>query len=134
MALIKLVVFDIAGTIIEDHGEVVRAFSAAFEKSGIPFTEDELKRWKGASKRATIRYFVEQLPNLEPAEKVETVYRCFRVLSGALESLYARRMAGSIRGQYFQQRRAPRPPRAMPWSLEWRRERSPGHQRRRPSA
>ena len=90
MTLIKLVVFDIAGTIIEDRGEVVSAFSAAFEKSGIPFTKDELRRWKGASKRETIRYFVEHLgPNPEPAEKVETVYRCFRA---ELESLYARRM------------------------------------------
>ncbi|MGA7927197.1 MAG: phosphonatase-like hydrolase [Candidatus Sulfotelmatobacter sp.] len=90
MTLIKLVVFDIAGTIIEDHGEVVSAFSAAFEKSRIPFTQDELKRWKGASKREAIRYFVEQLgPNPEPAEKVETAYRCFRA---ELESLYAQRM------------------------------------------
>ena len=51
--IFKLIVFDIAGTIIEDHGEVVSAFSAAFEKSGIPFTKDELRRWKGASKRET---------------------------------------------------------------------------------
>ena len=90
MTLIKLVVFDIAGTILEDHGEVVSAFSAALKESGIPFTQDELKRWKGASKREAIRYFVEQLgPNPESAEKVETAYRCFRA---ELESLYAQRL------------------------------------------
>jgi phosphonatase-like hydrolase len=90
MTPIKLVVFDIAGTIIEDHGEVISAFSRAFETSGIPFTEDELKRWKGASKRETIRHFVEQLgPNPEAEEKVETAYRCFRA---ELENLYAQRM------------------------------------------
>lgn len=88
MAPIKLVIFDIAGTIIEDHGEVVSAFSRALQKNGIPFTQDELKRWKGASKREVIRNFVEQLgSNREEAEAVETTYRCFR---SELESLYAR--------------------------------------------
>jgi phosphonatase-like hydrolase len=87
MAEIKLVVFDIAGTIIEDHGEVVSAFSSALEKNGIPFTADELKRWKGASKREVIRHFVNQLgPNPGHAEMVEATYECFRT---ELLSLYA---------------------------------------------
>jgi phosphonatase-like hydrolase len=79
MASIKLVIFDIAGTIIEDHGEVVSAFSTALRKNGIPFTADELKRWKGASKREVIRHFVMQLgTDSGNAEKVETTYNCFR--------------------------------------------------------
>jgi len=60
MSRIRLVVFDIAGTIIEDHGEVARAFTKALMENGIPFVEDELKRWKGASKREVIRNFVKQ--------------------------------------------------------------------------
>ena len=60
MPKIKLVVFDTAGTIIEDHGEVLEAFSGALHKSGVSFDEDELKEWKGASKREVIRHFVER--------------------------------------------------------------------------
>ncbi len=91
MPHIKLVIFDIAGTIIQDHGEVVSAFSAALRKNGILFTQDELMRWKGASKREVIRHFVEQLgPSLEQAEKIETTYHCFR---SELESLYSQRIS-----------------------------------------
>lgn len=88
---IKLVIFDIAGTIIQDHGEVVSAFSAALRKNGILFTQDELMRWKGASKREVIRHFVEQLgSNVEQEGKVENTYRCFRT---ELESLYSQRIS-----------------------------------------
>lgn len=86
MAAIKLVVFDIAGTIIEDHGEVVSAFSVALRKNDIPFPEHELKRWKGASKREVIRHFVEQSGNRNPAELVEATYLCF---CAELERLYS---------------------------------------------
>lgn len=90
MPSIKLVVFDIAGTIIEDHGEVVSAFACALQKNGIPFTPEELKRWKGASKRQVIRHFVEALgTNSKQAETVETTYQCFR---SELVSLYERRI------------------------------------------
>ena len=80
MAAIKLVVFDIAGTIIEDHGEVVAAFSNALRKNAIPFTEGEIKAWKGAAKREVIRHFVEQqvVPQHVRDEKVEATYSCFR--------------------------------------------------------
>lgn len=79
MGAVKLVIFDIAGTIIEDHGEVVNAFSAALRNSGIPFSDEELKRWKGASKREVIRHFVEQsYAKGDERELVETTYRCFR--------------------------------------------------------
>jgi phosphonatase-like hydrolase len=90
MSAVKLAVFDIAGTIIEDHGEVVRAFSAALQKNEIPFSEDELKRWKGASKREVIRHFLDlNCPNAGQTDMVETTYRCF---CAELESLYAERL------------------------------------------
>ena len=88
MTSIKLVVFDIAGTIIADHGEVVAAFATALRKNGIPFTEAELKEWKGASKREVIRHFVERENSREPREdKVEQTYTAFR---SELEDLYRR--------------------------------------------
>jgi phosphonatase-like hydrolase len=91
MPAIKLVVFDIAGTIIEDHGEVLRAFSLALKTSGVPFTEDELKERKGASKREVIRHFVERQTAAVSAqtEKIEATYDCFRT---ELLSLYAERI------------------------------------------
>ena len=47
MPSVKLVIFDIAGTIIEDHGEVVSAFAGALQKNGIPFTQEELRPGRG---------------------------------------------------------------------------------------
>src|SRR5215470_2739401 len=97
MSGIKLVVFDIAGTIIEDHGEVVRAFAKALMENGIPFAEDELKKWKGASKREVIRHFVKQSKlsgDIEP--RVETCYQRFR---SQLESCYSEKVvpiAGAV--------------------------------------
>jgi phosphoglycolate phosphatase len=91
MAAIRLVVFDIAGTIIEDHGEVLTAFSLALQKNGIPFSQEELNQWKGASKREVIRHFAEHQvgPGPAQAEKIEATYDCFRT---ELQSLYAGRI------------------------------------------
>jgi phosphonatase-like hydrolase len=87
MSAIKLVVFDIAGTIIEDHGEILGAFRTALMENGIPFVEGELNRWKGASKREVIRHFVKQTtPSADIESRVETCYRGFRL---QLESCYA---------------------------------------------
>jgi phosphoglycolate phosphatase len=60
MDAIKLVIFDVAGTIVEDRGEVLDAFAEALDKHGIPHTDAELKEWKGASKLEVIRYFVQR--------------------------------------------------------------------------
>jgi phosphoglycolate phosphatase len=97
MSRIKLVVFDIAGTIIEDHGEVVRTFAKALMENGIPFAEDELKKWKGASKREVIRHFVKQSgPSGDAEPRVETCYQRFR---SELESCYSQKtvpIAGAL--------------------------------------
>jgi phosphonatase-like hydrolase len=82
---IQLVVFDIAGTIIEDRGEVVTAFARALQSSGIPFTHAELKEWKGASKRHVIRHFVERA-SLSRAEEI--VERAYAACRAELEDAY----------------------------------------------
>jgi phosphonatase-like hydrolase len=80
MDAIKLVIFDIAGTIIEDHGEVVSAFAGALDKHRIPYTDDELKEWKGASKQEVIRHFVERQGGAAVLESaVGIVYADFRI-------------------------------------------------------
>ena len=91
MPIINLVVFDIAGTIIEDRGDVLTAFGNALHKNGIPFDEDELKEWKGASKRETIRHFVER-ENSRKSLSAETVERTYQLFRAELEDLYRKRV------------------------------------------
>jgi phosphonatase-like hydrolase len=79
MTAIELVVFDIAGTIIEDHDEVLSAFQQALAENGIPVDERELKEWKGASKREVIRHFVESRAAKSQAD-AERIYIHFRDL------------------------------------------------------
>ncbi len=87
MANVELVVFDVAGTIIEDRGEVRTALGNALGKNGIPFEQDELKAWTGASKREVIRHFVarENRRKSSSADVVELTYKLFR---SELENLY----------------------------------------------
>jgi phosphonatase-like hydrolase len=59
MPKVRLVVFDIGGTIIEDNGEVITSFSAALAANGLTASEGELKELKGSSKRDVIKKFVE---------------------------------------------------------------------------
>ncbi len=89
MPPIKLVTFDIAGTIVQDRGEVLGAFASALKKHQIPFTESELQEWKGAAKREVIRHFVGRLPGWKSSESqvVEAAYCDFRRL---LEEHYNR--------------------------------------------
>jgi phosphonatase-like hydrolase len=77
MDSIRLVVFDIAGTIVQDRGEVLRAFAEALKKHAIGFTDEELREWKGASKLEVIRHFVERQRDRAVSE-VEAVYADFR--------------------------------------------------------
>lgn len=100
---IRLVIFDVAGTIIEDRGEVVSAFQAALQKNGIAAGEDQLREWKGAAKREVIRRFVEQHsqasnstdPEGQMDGRVERIYSDFRK---HLESHYLRQGVVPIPG------------------------------------
>lgn len=85
MDSIRLVVFDIAGTIVEDRGEVLRAFGEALARHGVHFTEAELAEWKGASKKEVIRHFVRRQDATEDEGTVAAVYADFR---GGLERHY----------------------------------------------
>ena len=52
-----LVVFDLAGTTVQDGGEVAAAFTGALEAEGVAVSEAALARVRGASKREAIRGF-----------------------------------------------------------------------------
>ena len=56
---LKLVVLDIGGTLIPDHGEVPEAMKSAFAHKGLEVSYAEIGDWRGASKRGMVRHFVE---------------------------------------------------------------------------
>jgi phosphonatase-like hydrolase len=78
---IELVVFDLAGTTIEDAGEVPQAFTAALQAHGLAVTSEALQTVRGASKREIIKHFVErQFPGetssvVARTEQISTAFR-----------------------------------------------------------
>jgi phosphonatase-like hydrolase len=74
MTLPALVIFDMAGTTVEDRGQVPAAFAATLAANGITITADEIARVRGAAKRQAIR-------NLLPpsqADQADRIYAEFR--------------------------------------------------------
>jgi phosphonatase-like hydrolase len=81
MSKIRLVIFDIGGTIIEDHGEVVASFCAALAANGMAATEPEIRELKGSSKRDVIQNFVERQWGKNDAgneDRIRKTYADFR--------------------------------------------------------
>ena len=80
---ILLAIFDIAGTLMEDTGVLVRSFYQAFEHSGISATEAEIEEWRGAAKRDVIRHFVSKhlgQGSSRIEDRVDETYSTFRRL------------------------------------------------------
>jgi phosphonatase-like hydrolase len=76
---IDLVIFDIAGTLIEDHDEVTDSFLGALRTNGIEVRDDEIKEWKGSSKREVIGHFVaRQFGSCRIGALIEQTYSDFR--------------------------------------------------------
>lgn len=98
MSAIDLVIFDLAGTTIEDRGEVLSAFKFALEKNHIPISADFLQKWRGASKKEVLRQCLEEQFGKDSPDiprRVDQVYGDFRFL---LEDLYLRKGASPIPG------------------------------------
>jgi phosphonatase-like hydrolase len=60
MDSIELVVFDLAGTTIEDRGQVPETFTTVLRSHGIDVTDEALCAARGASKREVIYRFVKE--------------------------------------------------------------------------
>ena len=75
---IALVVFDMAGTTIEDSGQVPEAFTTVLRRHCMEITEDALRAVRGASKRDAIRHFVARHHTERVDELTETVFNDFR--------------------------------------------------------
>src|SRR6266550_8388690 len=97
---ITLVVFDMAGTVIEDAGQVPAAFTAALENYEIEVTSDSVRQMRGASKREVIQRFVERQPigenKTDVLARTEEIYNSFRsTLAGMYEKDGVREIAGA---------------------------------------
>ena len=74
MSFPALVIFDMAGTTVEDRGQVPSAFAAALTDAGIMLTPDQITRVRGASKRQAIR----QLLPADQASRADEIHARFR--------------------------------------------------------
>jgi phosphonatase-like hydrolase len=93
---VELVVFDIAGTLIEDHNEVADAFLESLRQNQIEVAESEINEFKGSSKREVIRHFVyRQFGKCGNLPLVERTYGEFRFL---LERKFVEKSIVSING------------------------------------
>jgi phosphonatase-like hydrolase len=86
---IRLVIFDIGGTIIEDHGEVVASFCAALAGNGLPASEAEIKELKGSSKRDVIKKFVERQWGEQDAGNEDRIRKAYGDFRTELENRFS---------------------------------------------
>jgi phosphonatase-like hydrolase len=74
---IELVVFDVAGTTIRDGGQVAEAFRRTLLAQGIEMSDEDLRPWRGASKRQALRHFLERRSGAVTPEQLDEVYAHF---------------------------------------------------------
>lgn len=87
-----LVIFDMAGTTIEDRGQVPSAFASTLAANGIVLSADQITRVRGAAKRQAIRQL---LPDAR-ADQADRIYAEFRAaLAKAYEDRGVRSIAGA---------------------------------------
>jgi len=95
---ILLVAFDIAGTLMEDTGVVVRSFLQAFELNGIPTSDEELAKLRGYSKIDVIRYFVQKHLGREMPKAETIVKETYSTFKSLLEENYRNEDINPISG------------------------------------
>ena len=78
MESVALVVFDMAGTTIQDAGQVPKAFTEVLLGHGIAITEGELNALRGASKRDAIRHFVALHGPADIERRTDRIFNDFR--------------------------------------------------------
>src|SRR4051812_26379629 len=76
MSELELVIFDMAGTTVEDRGQEPSALIAALGEHGIPVTPDQVNSVRGAAKRQAILHFIP--PGPQQAQQGAEVYASFR--------------------------------------------------------
>jgi len=89
MRTVRLVIFDIGGTIIEDNGEVIASFSAALTANGLAAGDAELRELKGSSKRDVIKKFVERKWGKEDAGNAGRIRKAYADFRTELENRFS---------------------------------------------
>src|SRR5437868_11914077 len=80
---LKMVILDIGGTIIGDHGEVPDSMLGAFSRHGMTVTPQEFSEWRGASKRGMVQHFVGlRGPKGAGATLIDAIYGDFTNTAG----------------------------------------------------
>jgi phosphonatase-like hydrolase len=106
---IRLVILDVGGTIIQDHGEVPNAMHSAFANRGLDVSFAEIGEWRGASKRGMVRHFVELRTKGDAEREVLTgsiyddfsaqvnkAYANVQPIAGAQDAIKAMRKSGLL--------------------------------------
>ena len=97
----RLIVLDVGGTMLEDHGDVVAALQSAMAQRDISISAAEIAPWRGASKRAVIQHFVDERSKSNDAgrqtlageiyksfvRQVNEAYRAVPPIAGAEETI-----------------------------------------------
>jgi phosphonatase-like hydrolase len=91
---IKLVVSDLAGTTVQDSGEVARAFCAALADHGVEASSAQINAVRGASKREAIATLTAAKHGTDAA-RVEAVYASFKSHLQAMFTSEAKPIAGA---------------------------------------
>jgi len=96
MNAIKLVVSDMAGTTVQDTGEVARAFAQALADHGVEASAEAINAVRGASKREAIAMLVAQRYKDADAARVEAVYASFKSHLQRVFTREAKPVAGAL--------------------------------------
>lgn len=92
---LELVVFDMAGTTIEDRGQVPDAFTSALAAHGIALTPAQIRSVRGASKRQAIRQLIGA--GADRAQRVDEIYGTFcAILAQRYADEGVRPIAGAV--------------------------------------
>ena len=62
---VKLVVFDMAGTTVDEGGLVYKTLVSTIKSYQIPMEDEEIKNWYGVNKTQVLKYFLKTLHRRE---------------------------------------------------------------------
>lgn len=71
---IKLIVCDMAGTVVEEHGIVYKTLRAAMNKHGLNVSEDEMHPWHGAAKGEVTQHFITKAGSDVKSEEIDATF------------------------------------------------------------
>ena len=77
---VKLIVFDMAGTTVDEGGVVYKTLYDVIKGNGVQIEEQEMAKFGGVDKLEVIKYFVNNRYSGNTKEKVNTVYSDFNKL------------------------------------------------------